>query len=109
MLHNPPPLRQLIRGQYGWWNLWLLAAPIAWGVPSELDSLANARIAHAPAFFVLSEDDEVVGHPYALAVRDAYAGPKRTFVLPGAKHNDPVPDAVRKRIGDELAGLLDKP
>jgi hypothetical protein len=42
-LQNPPPLAQLIRGRYGWWNLWLLAGPIAWGVPCSLDTLANAR------------------------------------------------------------------
>src|SRR4030095_4665439 len=25
ILHNPPPLRQMILRQFGWWNLWLLA------------------------------------------------------------------------------------
>ena len=39
VLQNPPPLRQLILGHYGWWNLWLIATPVALGVPSELDSL----------------------------------------------------------------------
>jgi len=29
ILTNPPPLRQLIMGHYGWWNLWLAAAPQA--------------------------------------------------------------------------------
>jgi pimeloyl-ACP methyl ester carboxylesterase len=102
LLHNPPPLRQLIRGQYGWWNLWLLAVPIAWGVPSELDSIANASIAKAPAIFVLSEEDEIVGHKYALMVRDAYGGPKRTFVMPGLRHNDEIPAETRKAIETEL-------
>jgi len=106
VLQNPPPLRQLIRGRYGWWNLWLLAVPVAWGVPSELDSLDNASKARAPAIFVLSEEDEVVPHSYALAIRDAYAGPKQTFVLPGAKHNDPIPEDTHRAVERELAAIL---
>lgn len=106
VLQNPPPLRQLIRGRYGWWNLWLLAAPVAWGVPSELDSLANAAKASAPAIFVLSQEDEVVPHAYALEVRDAYAGPKQTFVLPGAHHNDPIPEVTQRAIEQGLAKMI---
>lgn len=106
VLHNPPPLRQLIRGRHGWWNLWLLAAPVALGVPSELDSLANAAKAKAPAFFVMSRDDEVVPHEYQLRIRDAYAGPKASFVLPGARHNDPVPDAIWSAVHEGLRALV---
>src|SRR5207247_4591201 len=29
ILHNPPPLRQMILRRFGWWNLWLLAGPVA--------------------------------------------------------------------------------
>jgi pimeloyl-ACP methyl ester carboxylesterase len=29
ILHNPPALRPMILGQFGWWNLWLLAGPLA--------------------------------------------------------------------------------
>jgi len=106
LLQNPPPLRQLIRGRYGWWNLWLLAVPIAWGVPSELDSLDNAARSRAPALFVLSGDDEVVPHSYALSVRDAYAGPKKTFVVEAAKHNDPIPEVTYRAIELELRAML---
>lgn len=108
LLHNPPPLRQLIRGQYGWWNLWLLAVPIAWGVPAELDSVENAAKCRVPAVFVLSEKDEVVGHRYALAVRDAYAGAKQTLIVPGALHNDPIPENTQRAIERELRAMLDK-
>jgi pimeloyl-ACP methyl ester carboxylesterase len=108
LLQNPPPLRQLIRGEYGWWNLWLLAVPIAWGVPSELDSLENAAKSHAPAVFVLSEQDEVVGHRYALRVRDAYAGPKQTLIVAGARHNDPIPEHTQRAIQHELLAMLGK-
>jgi uncharacterized protein len=34
ILQNPPPLRQLIIGHFGWWNLWLGATPSAPQIPS---------------------------------------------------------------------------
>src|SRR4029077_12407790 len=43
ILHNPPPLRQMILRQFGWWNLWLLAGPVALQVSNDLDSIANAK------------------------------------------------------------------
>jgi uncharacterized protein len=100
-LQNPPPLRQLIRGQYGWWNLWLLAAPVAWGVPEELDSIANAKRARAPAIFLMFEDDDIVGYSYQKQIYDAYAGPKLSFVEPGLRHNDYITqqtDAAIKKV-----------
>jgi pimeloyl-ACP methyl ester carboxylesterase len=87
VLQNPPPLRQLVWGRFGWWNAWLLAGPIGLQVPSILDSLANARRATAPAIFVLSGKDEVVPPAYARRVYDAYAGPKHEVAHPEAPHN----------------------
>lgn len=97
-LQNPPPLAQLIRGRYGWWNLWLLAGPISWGVPSTLDSLANARNADVPVVVLSSERDEVVPFRYQTEIYEAYAGPKERIVVPGIGHNDPVPDEVWGRV-----------
>src|SRR5213083_3274772 len=53
ILNNPPPLRQMILRQFGWWNLWLLAGPIALQIPQDLDSISNAKKIHAPAIFLL--------------------------------------------------------
>src|SRR4029077_217806 len=64
ILHNPPPLREMILRRFGWWNLWLLAGPIALQIPRELDSIENAKAIHAPAIFVLAEKDEVVPPRY---------------------------------------------
>jgi pimeloyl-ACP methyl ester carboxylesterase len=97
-LQNPPPLAQLIRGRYGWWNLWLIAGPISWGVPASLDSLANARKADVPVVLLSSERDEVVPFAYQTEIYEAYAGPKERIVVPGIGHNDPVPDEVWGRI-----------
>lgn len=88
VLHNPPPLRRLILGHYGWWNLWLAAGPIAMAIPSELESVANAQHVKAPAVFVLAGRDEIVPARYHQMVVDAYAGPKKVVDFPDASHND---------------------
>lgn len=103
LLQNPPPLPQLIRGRYGWWNLWLIAGPISWGVPSAIDSMANARGSRVPMVLVSSEQDEIVPFSYQSDVFDAYAGPKERIVVPGAFHNDELPPAISMR----LRGLLE--
>ena len=89
ILHNPPALRQLILHQHGWWNLWLLAGPIAAQIPADLESIANARVAHTRAIFLLAEQDEIVAPRFQRLVVDAYAGEKRVITLRGAYHNSP--------------------
>ena len=89
ILANPPPLRQMIVRRYGWWNLWLVAGPVALQVPSDLDSVAHARRCKAPAVFVLAGSDTVIPPAYQKMVVDAYAGEKRLVNLPDADHNDP--------------------
>lgn len=93
VLHNPPPLRNLILGRYGWWNLWLAAGPIAMAIPSELDSISNARRVSVPAVFVLAGRDTIVPPSYQHQVVSAYGGTKRIVDRPGADHNDPLQDA----------------
>jgi len=104
ILQNPLPLRQLIMGQYGWWNLWLLAGPVALRLPSDLDSLANARHAKAPAIFLLAGADEVIPPRYHRMVVDAYAGRKYLINISGAHHNDP----LTREAAEELHKDLDK-
>ena len=38
ILQNPPPLRQMILRQFGWWNLWLLAGPLSLQIPPALQT-----------------------------------------------------------------------
>ncbi len=94
ILHNPPALRQIILRQFGWWNLWLFAGPMAQKIPDDLDSVANARAIHVPAIFLLAERDEVVAPKFQRLVVEAYAGEKRIIPLPGAGHNSPMDDAA---------------
>jgi pimeloyl-ACP methyl ester carboxylesterase len=98
ILHNPPPLRQIILRNYGWWNLWLLAGPVALQIPRDLDSVANAKRIHAPAIFLLAENDEIVPPKFQRLVVDSFAGEKQVITLPGAYHNSPIEGPVVEEI-----------
>jgi hypothetical protein len=98
IVHNPPALRQMILGQFGWWNLWLLAGPLSMKVPADLDSVANARNSRASALFLIAENDEVVAPRFQEMVAKAYAGEKHLIHLPRSKHNSPITDAVVAQV-----------
>jgi hypothetical protein len=87
VLQNPPAIRNLILSKFGWWNLWLLAGPIALQVPKELDGPTNAAHVTAPAIFILADDDTFVIPENQIKVVNAYAGPKRIIHTTGG-HND---------------------
>jgi pimeloyl-ACP methyl ester carboxylesterase len=108
ILQNPPPLREMILRQFGWWNLWLLAGPVALQIPRDLDSIANARVSRAPAIFLLAERDEIVAPRFQRLVVEAYAGEKRIIELRGARHNDPVEGAALADLNDALGWLVSK-
>jgi uncharacterized protein len=108
MLQNPPALRQLIVGEYGWWNLWLLAGPIALEVPRGLDSVANAARVRCPAVFLLADRDEVVPHKYHLRVAGAYAGEKEILIQRGAGHNTTLSPDDERALHRALDALFAK-
>ena len=108
ILHNPLPLRQMILRRFGWWNLWLLAGPIALQIPRDLDSISNATAIQTPAIFLLAEKDEIVPPRYHRLVVDAYAGQKRVVTLRDAYHNDPVEGAALAELNHALDWLLPK-
>jgi pimeloyl-ACP methyl ester carboxylesterase len=109
ILHNPVPLREIILRQFGWWNLWLLAGPVALQIPRDLDSIANAMASRAPAIFLLAEQDEIVAPRFQRLVVQAYDGEKRVIELRGAHHNDPVEGTALTDLNDALDWLLAKP
>jgi len=109
ILHNPPPLRQVILRQFGWWNLWLLAGPVALQIPQDLDSIANAKANRMRAIFLLAERDEIVAPRFHRLVLQAYAGEKRIIELRGAHHNDPIGGTALKDLNDAFDWMLDKP
>ena len=105
LLRSPPPLRQLILGKFGWWNLWLLATPVALGVPGDLDSLRNAAAVKSPAVFVLIDTDEVIPIKYQRMVASAYGGPSRQVVSESGGHNSPLARETHGRLQGELDWL----
>ena len=107
VLRSPPPLRRLILGKYGWWNLWLVAGVVALQVPSELDSLANGANVHAPAVFVLTRDDSVVPLAYQQDVVDSYGGEK-TLMLLARDHNDSLSSEEQASLEAALRGLEER-
>ena len=102
ILEKPPALRSMILGRYGWWNLWLLAAPVAWGVPDSANSLSTAPDVECPALFLAATRDKVSPPRYVRQVFDAYAGPKRLVEAP-VGHND----AIGSREAPQLDAGLD--
>jgi pimeloyl-ACP methyl ester carboxylesterase len=109
LLRNPPPLRQLIVGRHGWWNLWLGAWLVAQRVPDGLDSLANAARCTAPAAIISAGADHVVPPAYQRLVIDSYAGPKDIVEIPLADHNTPIGPAEEARLRAWVAERLRSP
>lgn len=107
ILQNPPPLRQIALRGYGWWNLWLIAGPLAMRIPSALDSIANARAAHGKVVFVLAGSDEIVAPKYQRLVVEAYAGEKRVVPLAGASHNSSIEGQGLKDFEQAVGWLLE--
>src|SRR5262245_51680571 len=108
ILHNPPPLREVVLRQFGWWNLWLLAGPVSLQIPRDLDCIANAKATRTPAIFLLADRDEIVAPRFHHLVVHAYAGEKRIIELRGAHHNDPVEGTALADLNDGLDWLLAK-
>jgi pimeloyl-ACP methyl ester carboxylesterase len=106
ILHNPVPLKQVVLRQFGWWNLWLLAGPVAAQLPAELDTIANAKRARARAIFLLAEQDEIIAPRFQRLVVDAYAGEKRVIQLAGAQHNSPIEGAAIADLYQALDWIL---
>jgi uncharacterized protein len=105
ILQDAPALRQLIVGEYGWWNLWLLAGPLSLKIPAALDSLANAKAAPVPAIFLVDELDTTVPPKYQDLVIQAYTGTKQVISVPDAHHVAPLRGSVLSQVQD-WAGLV---
>lgn len=106
ILHNPPALRPMVLRQFGWWNLWLFAGPVALQIPRDLDSIANSKAIHTPAIFLLADQDEIVAPRFQKLVVDAYAGEKRVIALRGAHHNSPIEGAAVADLYEALDWLV---
>lgn len=106
VLKNPPPLRQIVMGRFGWWNLWLAAGPIAAGIPGDLDAIASSRRCKAPAIFIRAMNDTLVPPSYQQKIFDAYAGPKYLVDFHDADHNTPLDEPIEIEVGKALRKLM---
>jgi len=100
VLTNPPPLRRLLLQRYGWWNLWLLATPVAMQVPVDMNTPDTAPFAMAPACFLLSDEDSLIPPYYHNIVVNAYGGPKHVIHIPGVGHNSPLTPGSEAALGE---------
>lgn len=106
VLHSPTPLKQVLFGEFGWWNLWI-GPTIVWAqVPRELDAIESAKRCSAPAVFIVSERDTLVRAANQRRVVGAYAGPNRVVSLAEAGHNDAATEQEEAEIGRALRWLL---
>lgn len=87
MVQNPPALREVILAQSGWWHFKWLTRRIAAQIPSELDSLANARRVTVLAIFVTAQQDRIVPADIQRQIIDAYSGSLKVLALPDADHD----------------------
>lgn len=105
ILKNPPPLRQLVMGRFGWWNLWLAAWPVSLAVPAEMDAISNARRCRMPVVVISARLDSLVPVAYQNRIVEALAGPLQRVWFDGAEHNTPIDEATDRRIVAAVAWL----
>jgi uncharacterized protein len=107
ILHNAPPLADLIKQHYGRATLGL-SRFIAERVPAELDSVSNGRLGDAPALFLTAGQDTVVPPAFQRRVVRAYAGPRQHLVLPDAAHEIRFTRRTRAAYARGLAWLREQ-
>ncbi|MEQ8791686.1 MAG: alpha/beta fold hydrolase [Pirellulaceae bacterium] len=105
ILRNPLPMRELILGRFGWWNLHLAAPVFARHLPTELCSIRNALRSTAPAVFISSSRDRIIPPKYQQLVFEAHAGPRRIMRLPEADHADPMSEEEAREYVKMLGWL----
>ncbi len=106
IIQNPPAIPDQIWKQHGWWNLWLLAAPVAWQVPREMNSFINAKRVTAPAVILIADSDRVAPPRFQWKVANAYRGEKRLIVQKDAGHDTHLNDADRARLREGINWLF---
>jgi uncharacterized protein len=62
--------------------------PVSLLLRDKFDNIAALETYKRPVAVVLAENDEIIGAEQGRKLYDAYAGPKKLIVLPGASHND---------------------
>ncbi len=98
LVQNPPALREVILAQSAWWSFKWATRLIAAQIPPELNSIANAQKATAPAVFVSAQQDRIVPPYLQREIIDAYGGAKKVFAMPEADHDTPLREGDLKQL-----------
>jgi Dipeptidyl aminopeptidases/acylaminoacyl-peptidases len=62
--------------------------PVRWLLRHRFDSIAHAPGIRAPLLAIAGDRDAVVPPEHSRRLFDAWGGPKRWVVIPGANHDD---------------------
>ncbi len=110
MLRDGFSLAQMIflRSRYNWWNLRLLAPHIAQQVPIDLDAILNGKRCKMPALFIRSAEDRVIPGEYQIQIYNAFAGPKREFLVVGADHGERIPERLEGAYCESIVWLREQ-
>jgi fermentation-respiration switch protein FrsA (DUF1100 family) len=73
-------LEEVAKARFPW-------LPVSLLLRDKFDNIAALAAYRGPVAFVIAENDEVVGAEQGRKLHEAYAGPKKLIVLPGATHN----------------------
>ena len=87
VLYDPAPLRSLMLKRYGWFNLWLVAGPIAYQMPDALDAFKAAAALKVPAVFIIAGNDSLIPESYQRAIADGYGGEQHSVIAPNDSHD----------------------
>lgn len=78
--------------------------PIRWVMRTRFDTLSKLEKITTPVFVAHGDRDQVVPYRHGEKLYAAAREPKAFFRIPGAQHNDPLPEAFFR----ELGAFLDK-
>ena len=107
LVQNPPALREVILAQSDWWHFKWMTRLIAAQIPHELDSIANARRATAPAVFIVAQQDAIVPARIQQQIIHAYNGPVKVFTMPNADHDTSLAESDLEQLHPLASWLYD--
>ena len=81
MLFRSARLAEVAKAKFPW-------LPVSLLLRDKYDNVAALSAFRKPVVFVIAENDEVVGAAQGRKLHDAFQGPKKLIVLPGATHNN---------------------
>lgn len=110
VLEKTPDFKSIVMKHHGWWNLWMLAAPIAQGVPDGLSALARAQeVTTIPALFIEGTKDQDAPPAIGTQVYNAFGSLKQKVIC-DCSHQDMLTDQNTPYLKHGIAwldGLLD--